>query len=172
MLYRVDIIHLFHRMVKGPEALEKSSSMYKDWEELTKQILRKCFKKIEDRPELIVEMLFSKMPKVIFFLEYGYEQQTIERKSHAKPAAELVFKRTEERDRQIAIAVGALLDKNQADNIAWVKGILAAAESDRTAWAAADEAMAEAMAITTEPAEGEEEPNTSVEAKQAPPFGK
>ncbi|KFA54690.1 hypothetical protein S40293_00802 [Stachybotrys chartarum IBT 40293] len=170
MLYRVDIIHLFHRMVKGPEALEKSSSMYKDWEELTKQILRKCFKKIEDRPELIVEMLFSKMPKVIFFLEYGYEQQTIERKSHAKPAAELVFKRTEERDRQIAIAVGALLDKNQADNIAWVKGILAAAESDRTAWAAADEAMAGAMAITTEPAEGEEEPNTSVEAKQAPPF--
>ncbi|CRK37960.1 hypothetical protein BN1708_020427, partial [Verticillium longisporum] len=49
MLFRVDIVHLLHEMVKGPEPLDKASSMYKEWEELAKQILRKCFKKIDER---------------------------------------------------------------------------------------------------------------------------
>ncbi|KAL6889635.1 timeless domain-containing protein [Trichoderma longibrachiatum] len=140
MLFRVDIIHLFYNMIKGPEPLDKSSGMYKDWEELVKQILRKCFKKIEERPELIVEMLFSKLQSTAFFLEYGYEKQTVSKKQ-AKPGAELVFKYTEERDRQIAIVVGALLDKNEGDHINWVKGVVAEAESERRSWAAAEEVL-------------------------------
>ncbi|UKZ83396.1 hypothetical protein TrVFT333_011204 [Trichoderma virens FT-333] len=141
MLFRVDIIHLLYNMIKGPEPLDKSSSMYKDWEELVKQILRKCFKKIEQRPELIIEMLFSKLQSTAFFLEYGYEKQTVSKKQ-AKPGAELVFKYTEERDRQIAIVVGALLDKNEGDHISWVKGVITEAESERRSWAAAEEALA------------------------------
>ncbi|KAH0495228.1 hypothetical protein TgHK011_008793 [Trichoderma gracile] len=140
MLFRVDIIHLLYNMIKGPEPLDKSSSMYKDWEELVKQILRKCVKKIEQRPELIVEMLFSKLQSTAFFLEYGYEKQTASKKQ-AKPGAELVFKYTEERDRQIAIVVGALLDKNEADHINWVKSVVAEAESERRSWAAAEDVL-------------------------------
>ncbi|KAL6856431.1 timeless domain-containing protein [Trichoderma novae-zelandiae] len=140
MLFRVDIIHLLYNMIKGPEPLDKSSSMYKDWEELVKQILRKCFKKIEERPELIIEMLFSKLQSTAFFLEYGYEKQTASKKQ-AKPGAELVFKYTEERDRQIAIVVGALLDKNEGDHISWVKGVVTEAESERRSWAAVEEAL-------------------------------
>ncbi|KZL66510.1 topoisomerase 1-associated factor 1 (timeless protein) [Colletotrichum tofieldiae] len=140
MLFRVDIVHLFYNMIKGPEPLDKSSSMYKEWEELSKQILRKCMRKIEQRPELVIELLFSKINSTAFYLEYGYEKQTIST-SHARPAAELEFKYTEERDRQIAIVVGALLDKNQADHIAWVKSMLESVESERRAWAAANEVI-------------------------------
>lgn len=139
MLFRVDIIHLLHNMIKGPDALEKSNSMFKDWEELVKQILRKCFKKLDERPELLVEMLFSKLHGTAFFLEYGHEKQTSST-SKAKPAAELVFKHTEERDRQIAIAVGALLDKNEQGHIEWVKEILMEVDSERQAWEKAEEA--------------------------------
>ena len=140
MLFLVDIIHLLYNLINGPEPLDKSSSVYKDWEELVKQILRKCFKKIEQRPELIIEMLFSKLQSTAFFLEYGYEKQTASKKQ-AKPGAELVFKYTEERDRQIAIVVGALLDKNESDHINWVKSVVAEAESERRSWAAAEEAL-------------------------------
>ncbi|OHE96383.1 timeless protein [Colletotrichum orchidophilum] len=140
MLFRVDIVHLFYNMIKGPEPLDKNSSMYKEWEELTKQILKKCTRKIEQRPELIIEMLFSKISSTAFYLEYGYEKQTIST-SHPRPAAELEFRHTADLDRQIAIVVGALLDKNQQDHIAWVKKNLETAESERAAWAAADLAI-------------------------------
>ncbi|KAL7936694.1 timeless domain-containing protein [Trichoderma chlorosporum] len=165
MLFRVDIIHLLYNMIKGPEPLDKSSSTYKDWEELVKQILRKCFKKIEQRPELIIEMLFSKLQSTAFFLEYGYEKQTASKKQ-AKPGAELVFKYTEERDRQIAIVVGALLDKNEGDHISWVKGVVAEAESERRSWAAAEEALAS----TENPFEESTDPNEPKEPSKPPPF--
>ncbi|KAF4969106.1 hypothetical protein FSARC_3600 [Fusarium sarcochroum] len=165
MLYRVDIIHLFYNMIKGPSALDKSCSMFKEWEELVKQILRKCFKKLEQRPELLVEMLFTKGSSTAFFLEYGFERQTVTTASKGKPAAELVFKNTEELDRQIAIVVGALLDKNQADHITWIKKILGEAESERRAFAAADEAMA-----SVEPTEDNPEEQPAESGPKAPPI--
>lgn len=140
MLFRVDIVHLFYNMIKGPEPLDKTSSMYKEWEELAKQVLRKCFRKIEERPALLIELLFSKLQSTAFYLEYGYEKQTLSSKN-PRPAAELEFKHTEDRQQQIAIVVGALLDKNGSDHIAWVKKTLSDAEQERRALAAADEAI-------------------------------
>ncbi|KAH6611202.1 hypothetical protein Trco_001222 [Trichoderma cornu-damae] len=165
MLFRVDIIHLLYNMIKGPQPLDKSSSMYKDWEELVKQILRKCVKKIEQRPQLIVEMLFSKLQSTAFFLEHGYEKQTASKKL-AKPGAELVFKYPEEPDRQIAIVVGALLDRNEGDHIVWVKSVLAEAESERRSWAAAEEALTSAE-IPFEESTDASEPK---EPSKPPPF--
>lgn len=166
MLFRVDIIHLLYNMVKGPEPLDKSSSMFREWEELVKQILRKCFKKIEERPELIVEMLFSKLQSTAFFLEYGYERQTTS-KSQPKPGAELEFKYTEERDQQVAIVIGALLDKNETDHINWVKGVLTEAESDRRSWVVAEETMP-----SVEDPVADEEPGGETEPRKPPMFSK
>ncbi|UKZ70298.1 uncharacterized protein TrAtP1_011287 [Trichoderma atroviride] len=165
MLFRVDIIHLLYNMIKGPEPLDKGSGMFKDWEELVKQILRKCFKKLEQRPELLIEMLFSKLQSTAFFLEYGYEKQTASKKQ-AKPGGELIFKYTEERDRQIAIVVGALLDKNEGDHINWVKSILTAAESERRSWAAAEEVLASTETPLEEPTDA----NAPKEPSKPPPF--
>ncbi|KAG5921815.1 Topoisomerase 1-associated factor 1 [Claviceps africana] len=166
MLFRVDIINLFYNMIKGPEPLDKSSSsVYKEWEELVKHVLRKCTKKIQERPELLVELLFSKAPSTAFFLEYGYERQTTS-KSQPKPAAELEFKYTVERDQQIAIAVGALLDKNGAEHIDWVRQRLSEAETSRRAWTAAEEARRDAEAAFG----GDDEPAQDAEARVPPLF--
>jgi replication fork protection complex subunit Tof1/Swi1 len=167
MLFRVDIIQLLHNMVKGPDALDKASPQFKDWEELVKQILRKCFKKIDERPELIIEMLFSKLQSTAFFLEYGHEKQTTATKAQAKPGVELEFKHTNERDHQIAIVVGALLDKNQSDHLAWAKRIITEAESERRSWEAAEEARQ-----STEDPFGDENEGPAPEPKQPPSIGK
>ncbi|KLU90090.1 topoisomerase 1-associated factor 1 [Magnaporthiopsis poae ATCC 64411] len=146
MLFRVDIIHLLYNMVRGPDALPKTSATFRDWEELVKQVTRKCVRKIEERPALIIEMLFSKINSTAHYLEFGFEKQTLATGSSGKPrpAAELEFKPTagiEGLDRQIAVAVGVLLDKNMAEHLDWVKEKLQDAESERRAWEVADMAM-------------------------------
>ncbi|AEO62766.1 32f13ff6-45e7-47d3-a18a-9cebdd5c39fa [Thermothielavioides terrestris] len=140
MLFRLDIIHLFYNMIKGPEPLDRNSSMFKEWEELAKQIIRKCVRKLEERPALFVELLFSKTNSTAHYLEYGYEKQTVS--ANPRPAAELEFKREVERDRQIAIVVGVLLDRNQTDHLEWIKKQISEAEAERRAWENAEQALA------------------------------
>ncbi|KAF7530460.1 hypothetical protein G7054_g9561 [Neopestalotiopsis clavispora] len=140
MLFRVDIIHLFYGMIKGQEPLDRSCSSYKEWEELVKQILKKCIRKIDERPALIIEMLFSKINATAHYLQFGYEKQTIST-STPKPAAELEFRHEVEHERKVAIAVGALLDKEMAHHIKWVRDQLGAAETERRAWETADKAL-------------------------------
>ncbi|KAH6845585.1 topoisomerase 1-associated factor 1 [Chaetomium sp. MPI-CAGE-AT-0009] len=139
MLFRLDIIHLFYNMIKGPEPLDKSSSMYKEWEDLAMQTIRKCMKKLEERPALFTELLFSKINSTAQYLEYGHEKQTI---SNPRPAAELEFKRELEREQQIAIVVGVLIDRNQTDHLEWMKKQLSEAETERRAWENAEKALA------------------------------
>ncbi|KAM7195954.1 timeless domain containing protein [Rhypophila sp. PSN 637] len=149
MLFRLDIIHLFYNMIKGPEPISKSksSAMFKEWEDLTKHIIKKCVRKLEERPALFTELLFSKISSTAYYLEYGHEKQTIT--STPRPPAELEFKKAVEPDRQIAIVVGALLDKGQADHLVWIRGQLSGAEVERRAWEAAESAMAASEAGET-----------------------
>ncbi|SPO00724.1 related to Topoisomerase 1-associated factor 1 [Cephalotrichum gorgonifer] len=139
MIFRVDIIHLLYNMIKGPEALDRSSGLYKDWEELIKQVLKKCIRKIQERPALIVEMLFSKNNEIAHYIETGTEREA--KPARVRPAAELEFRNTEELDKQIGIVVGALLDRNEIDHISWVKGVLRGAEETRKEWPAAESAI-------------------------------
>ncbi|TGJ87955.1 hypothetical protein E0Z10_g817 [Xylaria hypoxylon] len=141
MLFRVDIVQLFYSMIKGQEPLDSSSTIFKEWEELVKQILRKCVRKIEERPQLIIEMLFSKIAATAHYLEFGHEKQTLTT-TQSRPGAELEFRHIVERDQQIAIAVGVLLDKNLAHHIKWVKEQLSNAIEERKAWENADKAIA------------------------------
>ncbi|KAI0967429.1 timeless protein-domain-containing protein [Xylaria arbuscula] len=140
MLFRVDIIQLFYNIVKGQEPLDSNSGVFKEWEELVKQILRKCIRKIEERPQLIIELLFSKIAATAHYLEFGYEKQTLST-TQAKPGAELEFRHIVERDQQIAIAVSVLLDKNLAHHIKWVKDQLLNAIEERKAWENAEKAI-------------------------------
>jgi replication fork protection complex subunit Tof1/Swi1 len=139
MLFRVDIIALLYKMIKGPEGLDPQSASYKEWDELIKQILKKCTRKIQERPELIVEMLFSKINSTAHYLEYGYEKQTVTSKPRA--AAELEVKPGKEWEDQIGVVVGAMLDKNEGEHLQWVKSQLFSAESERRSWEGANAAL-------------------------------
>ena len=169
MLFRVDIIHLLYGMIKGPEPLDRASSQYKDWEELVKQILKRCVRKVQERPALVVEMLFSKNNEIAHYIETGMERE--QKTARARPAAELEFRHTDELDKQIGIVVGALLDRNEIDHITWVKGVLRGAEVERRAWAEAQEAIPSVEGR----AEGEKEggeANGAPEPKQPLPYSK
>ena len=139
MLFRVDIIALFHKMIKGPEGLDPVSPSFKEWDELVRQLIKKCTRKIEERPELIVEMLFSKINSTAHYLEYGYEKQTVTSKPRA--AAELEVKPGMEWEEQVGVVVGALLDRNEGDLLQWVKSQLSSAESERRSWEGAHAAL-------------------------------
>ncbi len=139
MLFRVDIIALFHKMIKGPEGLDPASPVFKEWDELVKQLIKKCIRKIQERPQLIVEMLFSKTNGTAHYLEYGYEKQTITTKP--RPAAELEVKPGMEWEQQIGVVVSALLDRNQADLLEWIKSQLSTAEVERRSWESANRAL-------------------------------
>ncbi|KAI9796391.1 MAG: hypothetical protein M1825_000627, partial [Sarcosagium campestre] len=79
MLYRVDIIALLTKVVQGPGGLDVKRSDYREWEELVRRLIRKMVRKIEERPELAVELLFSKISPTVYFLEHGFEKQTVTR---------------------------------------------------------------------------------------------
>ncbi|KAK4223542.1 timeless-domain-containing protein [Podospora fimiseda] len=141
MLFRLDIIHLFYNMIKGPEPLGKTSSMFKEWEELSKQIIKKCVRKLQDRPVLFAEILFSKINSTAHYLEYGFEKQTVSR-SNPKPGAELEFKKQNLSLRtQIGIVVGVLIDRGHFDLLELIKFELERAESERRAWENANKAL-------------------------------
>jgi replication fork protection complex subunit Tof1/Swi1 len=137
LLYRVDIIKLFHQMIEGPEGLDQEASYYGEWLDLSKQLFRRMFKKLEERPELAVEMLFSKIPATVFYLEHGYDNVV---QKAPRPPAELEVRSDMEWDQQVGVAVSVLINQSKSDALAWIKGQLADARDERHSWAVAEEA--------------------------------
>jgi replication fork protection complex subunit Tof1/Swi1 len=163
MLFRVDIIALLYKMIKGPEGLDPQSASYKEWDDLVRQIVKKCTRKIQERPELVVEMLFSKINSTAHYLEYGYEKQTV--KSMPRAAAELEVKPGKEWEDQIGVVVGAMLDSSEGEHLQWIKSQLFSAESERRSW---EEAHAALPSVEKDPfAEADE--TQPVEAEQPKP---
>jgi replication fork protection complex subunit Tof1/Swi1 len=149
LLYRVDVVSLFYRMVKGPEGLDISHAMYKDWSELTRQLFKRMFKKLDQRPELLLEMLFSKVNNSIFYLEYGHEKQTI---SASRAPADLEVKPSPGRDtkEQIGIVVAALVNDGKEKLVKWVKSQVERAADERRGWEDAAAARTEKHVIDPE----------------------
>jgi replication fork protection complex subunit Tof1/Swi1 len=158
MLFRVDIIALFHKMIKGPEGLDPLASCFKEWDDLVKQLLRKCMKKIQERPELVVEMLFSKINSTAHYLEYGFEKQTLT--TNPRAAAELEVKPGMEWEEQIGVVVSAMLDRNDGELLQWVKLQLSSAESERRSWEGENTAL---QSVEKDPFADDEIPATETE---------
>ncbi|GAD94912.1 mating-type switching protein swi1 [Paecilomyces variotii No. 5] len=139
LLFRVDIINLFYRMIKGPEGLDKSKPAFRDWEEFVKQLIRRLTKKMDQRPALIVEMLFSKINATLFYLEYGYERQTLSEK-RAPAEMEVHPQAASTKEDQLAIVVSALMMDGRGDLVKWITDVLDSAANERDSWEAQDEA--------------------------------
>ena len=133
LLFRIDIIALFNKMIKGPEGLDTKSPMFREWDELVRQLIKRMIKKLEQRPELAVELLFSKINSSVFYLEYGYEKQTISSKPRAPATLEVKGAMTKEE--QIGVAV-AVLYQDKLDAVDWVAKTVASAATERQSWEA------------------------------------
>ncbi|KAL8945485.1 MAG: hypothetical protein Q9183_008079, partial [Haloplaca sp. 2 TL-2023] len=119
----------------GPDSLDRTSPMFGEWDELIKQLTKRMVKKMQERPELAVEMLFSKIPATIFYLENGYEKQTMS--SKPRPPALLEVRGDMTRDEQIGVAVAVCIgDDDIRDALSWVTKSLSNAASERQSWEA------------------------------------
>lgn len=161
MLFRLDIITLFNKMIKGPDGLSHHNPIFREWEELAKQVFRRLTKRLQTRPELAVELLFSKINATTFFLEYGYEKQTT---MTSRAPAELEVKGAMTRDEQIGVVV-AVLSEEKMDLISLVKDNLTRAASERRVWE--DEGVARAIEENHQPSD-----TSPLVEKSAPSIGK
>ena len=153
MLFRLDIIALFNKMIKGPEGLDRANPMFKEWDELVKQLIKKLVKKLEQRPELAIELLFSKINSTTYYLEYGYEKQTTS--SKPRPPAILEVRGSMTIEEQIGVLVAALYD-NKLEQVDWVSKVLSSAAEERQSWES--EALARQAQSQSGPEPGSETP--------------
>jgi replication fork protection complex subunit Tof1/Swi1 len=140
ILYRVDIIRLLTRMVRGDKALDRKSPLFSDWEQLAQQVIKRMTRSLQEKPGLIVEMLFSKTTATERIIQYGITEPTKEVKA-VKAAAEWEVKGDWTREQKIGIVVTALIDQNKSGDIRTVKRILTSVEVERKAWEDAHTAL-------------------------------
>ena len=134
LLYRLDIVALFYKMIKGPEGLDTANPMYGEWSELIRQLLKKMFRKLEARPELLVEMLFSKISATMYYLEFGQEKQTV---SETRVPVEVEVRdggAGREVREQIGIVVTALCREGKREWVKWLADELKKAAAERKGW--------------------------------------
>ena len=173
VLFRLDIIGLLHRLTRGPESLLAESSeqraMLSEWEELVKQIFRRLVKKMVERKETLgVELLFSKMPGTMYYLEHGHEREVI--KARPRAPAELEIKPiVEGEEARLGVAVGILVDQGKSDLLKWIRAILEKASEERRGWEEMDKARTASEGAV---APRDEERDTHQEQSTAPSIGK
>lgn len=131
MLFRLDIIALFNTMIKGPQGLDSAGPMFREWDELVRQLVKKMIKKLEQRPELAVELLFSKINSTTYYLEYGYDKQTTS--SKPRPPATLEVRGSMTIEEQIGVIIAVLYD-DKIEQVDWVSRTLSSAAEERQSW--------------------------------------
>ncbi|KAF2236698.1 timeless-domain-containing protein [Viridothelium virens] len=138
ILFRLDILALFYRLTQGPEPLLAESNsqkaIFKEWEELVRQVFRRLVKKMGERKETLgVELLFSKIPQTMYYLEHGFEREIT--KVKPRPPAELEVKpAVEGEEARFGVAVGVLVDQGKGDLLKWIKDVLGKASDERKGW--------------------------------------
>ncbi|KAH8642749.1 timeless-domain-containing protein [Alternaria alternata] len=166
LLCRVDILQLFNKMMKGPGGLDPESPAYREWDDFIKHFFRQVVKRVQERPELVVEMLFSKIPATIFFLEHGFDKEVNTRAPRAP--AELEVKPGMELPDQIGVAVGVLVNQSKSDHLRWVRDVLTSAAEERKAWEEAAEAQKALVTDAEERPEGETVAEPDAETSKPP----
>ncbi|KAF2115976.1 drug resistance protein MdrA [Lophiotrema nucula] len=161
LLMRVDILALLNKIIKGPDGLDMQSPVFREWEDFVRHFFRTTVKKVQERPELIVEMLFSKIPATLFYLEHGYDKEVIVRAPRAP--AELEIKPGMEKPEQTGVAVAVLVNQNKSDALRWLREVLTSAAEERRGWVAEEEAR-KTLAEQTRAERGEPEPEDPVGA--------
>ncbi|KAL2832405.1 timeless protein-domain-containing protein [Aspergillus cavernicola] len=145
LLFRVDILNLFYRMIKGPGGLDSSKPVFREWEELVRQLVRRLIKKLDQRPALITELLFSKINSTAFYLEYGYEKQTITTYKRAPAELEVDPKAGSTAEDKLSIVAAALVKDEQITLVKWISEVLGSAADEREAWEAQQNAEDEEL---------------------------
>jgi replication fork protection complex subunit Tof1/Swi1 len=165
LLFRVDIISLFNKMIKGPEGLDPASSSFREWDDFVRHFFRSVVKRVQERPEFVVEMLFSKIPATLYYLEHGHDRELPTRTPRAP--AELEVKPGIGKPDQIGVAVGVLVNQQKSDALRWLRDVLSKAAEERKAWEEMEEARKQVQASSI--VDGEQPPPEEQAEAPKPP---
>ena len=80
LLFRVDILLLFHSMIKGTHSLNTNASFFGDWDKLVRELVRQLRKRLHERGGLLIELLFSKTIKTMDMLQGRRDRQNTKKK--------------------------------------------------------------------------------------------
>ncbi|KAF8473455.1 timeless protein-domain-containing protein [Kalaharituber pfeilii] len=166
VLFRIDVLELLNRMMKGKEALPVTHPAYKEVDQFTRYYIKQLVRKLQKTPALYVELLFTKTNRTHYFIQYGHDEQPKTRKPRAPVELEVSPKLSY--SEQVGVAVSVLINENKDDTIDWVKKVLNSAINERQAWES--ETTARRMEEVT--LEGEEAPVDALKPPEgaAPPF--
>ena len=139
LLFRIDIVDLIYRIMKGSEALPRSHPAYKQFDEFAKHFLRRLFKKLEKEPVMFVELLFSKLPTTFSYLQFG---QTPEYKvSYPRTYLDLELKPGLNHAESLGVCISALLDDNLSPVLEYLKTTFRQAATERSSFQDANAAL-------------------------------
>lgn len=93
-------------------------------------------KKMEQRPALVTEMLFSKINATVFYLEYGHERQTMSGVKKAPAELEVNPKEATTVEHKLGIVVAAMVKDEQTELVKWIGEVLGSAADERESWEA------------------------------------
>lgn len=116
MLFRVDYLQLFRTMVKE---LPASNPWRKPFEHFFKKFMRQMVPMMRERPCLMIEVLFAKIPGTITYLELGEDKPVRELKERT---SKFVYEFTEgdiSTERKVCILVASLLDEEKKELVEW-----------------------------------------------------
>ncbi|QNP96592.1 YALIA101S01e17062g1_1 [Yarrowia lipolytica] len=117
MLFRLDYLQLFRTMVKE---LNSSNPWRKPFEHFFKKYMRQMIPMMKERPCLMVEVIFAKIPGTLHYLESGEEKPVRELKERT---SKFVYEFTEGDDipeeRKVCILVASLLDEEKKQLVEW-----------------------------------------------------
>lgn len=117
MLFRLDYLQLFRTMVKE---LSSSNPWRKPFEHFFKKYMRQMVPMMKERPALMVEVIFAKIPGTLHYLEKGEDKPVRELKERT---SKFVYEFTEGDDvtdeRKVCILVASLLDEEKKQLVEW-----------------------------------------------------
>ena len=171
ILYRLDICELLSRMVNDEINIPRESSIRKHMEDFVKHYSSSLTKALKKSSALYIEvhlcqyisysqLLFSKLPPTIYYLQHGEEEIAIQPK-RPRAAAELEVRPGRSREDQLAVVVATLLDDQKSEALDSMKTIFANTITEIRAW----ESETEARRVITDNGDNEGEsprrPSTS-----------
>lgn len=127
LLFRMDLCHLFDQMINDRDYRIGNK---REVQEFVTYFSKRLVKKLHEQPGLFVELLFTKLPATMHYIQYGTEKEV----RQPRAPAEMEVKPGLEYDRQVAVAVGCLLEEEKSDFLDWLKGQVNSVISERRAW--------------------------------------
>ncbi|BFZ53969.1 Topoisomerase 1-associated factor 1 [Savitreella phatthalungensis] len=148
LIFRIDLLELMLRMVNDTAGLPSNSSARSEVHNFLRYIFRRLCKSVDAAPALVWEILFPKMSADGYYLTHHEDRAPKIKASPRVPAELKVLASVGDREQQLKVVVGALLDAGRNAWLEWLATRLDGIVSEKMAWEARSAAI-DSMQVAT-----------------------